>query len=82
MAATVRQLQQVDARAEYPGGVLRQQRRPVDEPVPEGRKAETRQGGFNANAHDLLFKQDSFQLKAVYFETRIKNYISSQTYGV
>ena len=39
-----------------------------------------RQGGFNANAHDLLFKQDSFQLKAVYFETRIKNYISSQTY--
>ena len=41
-----------------------------------------RQGGFNANAHDLLFKQDSFQLKAVYFETRIKNYISSQTYPV
>ncbi|WP_060430763.1 TonB-dependent receptor domain-containing protein [Serratia marcescens] len=51
-------------------------------PFLKGEKAETWQGGFNANAHDLLFKQDSFQLKAVYFETRIKNYISSQTYLV
>ena len=41
-------------------------------PFLKGEKAETWQGGFNANAHDLLFKQDSFQLKAVYFETRIK----------
>ncbi len=38
-------------------------------PFLKGEKAETRRGGFNANAHDLLFKQDGFQLKAVYFET-------------
>lgn len=51
-------------------------------PFLKGETAETYQAGFNANAHDLLFKQDSFQLKAVYFESKIKNYISSQSYMV
>ena len=51
-------------------------------PFLKGETAETYQVGFNANAHDLLFKQDSFQLKAVYFESKIKNYISSQSYMV
>lgn len=51
-------------------------------PFLKGETAETWQAGFNANAHDLLFKQDSFQLKAVYFESKIKNYISSQSYMV
>ncbi|CAI0856294.1 Probable TonB-dependent receptor NMB1497 precursor [Serratia quinivorans] len=51
-------------------------------PFLKGEAAETYQAGFNANAHDLLFKQDSFQLKAVYFESKIKNYISSQSYMV
>lgn len=51
-------------------------------PFLKGETAETYQAGFNANAHDLLFKQDSFQLKAVYFESKIKNYISSQNYLV
>ena len=51
-------------------------------PFLKGETAETYQAGFNANAHDLLFKQDSFQLKAVYFESKIKNYISSQNYMV
>ncbi|WP_061799371.1 TonB-dependent receptor domain-containing protein [Serratia ficaria] len=51
-------------------------------PFLKGETAETWQAGFNANAHDLLFRQDSFQLKAVYFESKIKNYISSQSYMV
>ena len=51
-------------------------------PFLKGETAETWQAVFNANAHDLLFKQDSFQLKAVYFESKIKNYISSQSYMV
>jgi hemoglobin/transferrin/lactoferrin receptor protein len=51
-------------------------------PFLKGETAETYQAGFNTNAHDLLFKQDSFQLKAVYFESKIKNYISSQSYMV
>jgi hemoglobin/transferrin/lactoferrin receptor protein len=51
-------------------------------PFLKGETAETYQAGFNANAHELLFKQDSFQLKAVYFESKIKNYISSQSYMV
>ncbi|WP_082204245.1 TonB-dependent receptor domain-containing protein [Winslowiella iniecta] len=43
-------------------------------------KAETYQAGFNIIKNGLLFEQDTFRLKALAYQSRIKNYISSQSF--
>ena len=43
-------------------------------------KAETWEAGFNVNKKGLLLEQDSFHLKALAYHTRIKDYITSESF--
>ncbi|MFB5077764.1 TonB-dependent receptor domain-containing protein [Raoultella sp. C349492] len=43
-------------------------------------KAETWEAGFNINKQGLLHEQDSFHLKALAYRSRIKNYITSESF--
>ncbi|WP_237730077.1 TonB-dependent receptor domain-containing protein [Lelliottia aquatilis] len=43
-------------------------------------KADTWQAGFNLNKEGLLSEQDSFHLKALAYESRIKDYINSESF--
>lgn len=43
-------------------------------------KAETWEAGFNVNKKGLLVEQDSFHLKALAYHTRIKDYITSESF--
>lgn len=43
-------------------------------------KAKTAQIGFNINTDGLLLQQDSLHLKALAYQTRIKNYIASERF--
>ncbi|MDN0087471.1 TonB-dependent receptor [Yersinia nurmii] len=49
-------------------------------PFLKGEEAETYQLGFNSASQGLIFKDDSLRFKAVYYRSKIKNYISSQSY--
>ncbi len=51
-------------------------------PFLKGEKADTYQIGFNSYRPDLIVKGDIFRLKAAFFHTKIKNYISSESYLV
>lgn len=51
-------------------------------PYLKGEAAETYQLGFNASGHNLLFKDDSLYLKAVYYHSKIDNYIHSKSFTV
>ncbi|TCW09976.1 hemoglobin/transferrin/lactoferrin receptor protein [Raoultella sp. BIGb0138] len=43
-------------------------------------KAQTWEAGFNINQQGLLFAQDSLHLKALTYRSRIKNYITSESF--
>ena len=43
-------------------------------------KAQTWEAGFNVNKKSLLVEQDSFHLKALAYHTRIKDYITSESF--
>lgn len=43
-------------------------------------KAETVEAGFNINKTGLLLEQDSFHMKALAYQSRIKNYITSESF--
>lgn len=43
-------------------------------------KAETWEAGFNVNQKGLLSEQDSFHLKALAYQSRIKDYITSESF--
>lgn len=43
-------------------------------------KADTWQAGFNVNQKGLFSEQDSFHLKALAYESRIKDYITSESF--
>ena len=43
-------------------------------------KAETWEAGFNVNKKGLLAEQDNFHMKALAYQSRIKNYISSESF--
>lgn len=43
-------------------------------------KSETWEAGFNVNKKGLLLEQDSFHLKALAYHTRIKDYITSESF--
>lgn len=43
-------------------------------------KAETVEAGFNVNKQGLLLEQDSFHMKALAWQSRIKNYITSESF--
>lgn len=49
-------------------------------PFLQPERSETWQAGFNLIKNGLLLEQDSFRLKALAYQTRIKDYISSQNY--
>ncbi|RLM02190.1 TonB-dependent receptor [Gibbsiella quercinecans] len=51
-------------------------------PFLKGESANTWQLGFNTDMHELLTRQDRLLLKAVFFESRIKNYIYSEKFRV
>lgn len=51
-------------------------------PFLKGERAETYQIGFNSTAGNLLFEEDSFRLKALYYTSKIKNYIYSDSFMV
>jgi hemoglobin/transferrin/lactoferrin receptor protein len=51
-------------------------------PFLKGESANTWQLGFNTDMHELLARQDRLQLKAVFFESRIKNYIYSEKFKI
>lgn len=43
-------------------------------------KAETLEAGFNVNKKGLLTEQDNFHMKALAYQTRIKSYITSESF--
>ncbi|ETS30412.1 TonB-dependent receptor [Photorhabdus temperata] len=49
-------------------------------PFLKGEKSDTYQIGFNSFRPDLLVKGDIFRLKAVWYHTKIKNYINNESY--
>lgn len=51
-------------------------------PFLKSEKADTYQIGFNSYRPDLIIDGDSFRLKALWYHTKIKNYISSDSYLV
>ncbi|OAT37410.1 TonB-dependent receptor [Proteus myxofaciens] len=51
-------------------------------PFLKSEKADTYQIGFNSYRPDLIIDGDSFRLKALWYHTKIKNYISSDSYSV
>lgn len=51
-------------------------------PFLKGEKSDTYQLGFNSSANGLFFKEDALRFKAVYFRSKIKDYIASQSFLV
>ncbi|AUU38895.1 TPA: TonB-dependent receptor [Proteus mirabilis] len=51
-------------------------------PFLRSEKADTFQIGFNSYRPDLIVAGDSFRLKALWYHTKVKNYISSDSYFV
>ncbi len=49
-------------------------------PFLKGEKADTYQIGFNSYRPNLIVDGDTFRLKATFFHTKFKNYISSEPY--
>ncbi|EOD8958516.1 TonB-dependent receptor [Providencia stuartii] len=49
-------------------------------PFLKGEKAQTWQIGFNSMRPDLIVQDDQFTMKALWFHTRIKDYITSKPY--
>lgn len=49
-------------------------------PFLKGEKAQTWQIGFNSMRPDLIVQGDQFNLKALWFHTKVKDYISSKPY--
>ncbi|EKT56305.1 TonB-dependent receptor domain-containing protein [Providencia sneebia] len=49
-------------------------------PFLKGEKAQTWQVGFNSFRPDLIVSDDQFNLKALWFHTKIKDYITSKPY--
>ncbi|MCA6219453.1 TonB-dependent receptor domain-containing protein [Photorhabdus antumapuensis] len=49
-------------------------------PFLKGEKSDTYQIGFNSYRPDMIVKGDTFRLKAAWYHTKIKNYISSDSY--
>ncbi|WP_387490555.1 TonB-dependent receptor domain-containing protein [Photorhabdus sp. RM96S] len=51
-------------------------------PFLKGESSDTYQIGFNSFRPDLIVKGDTFRLKAAWYHTKIKNYISSDLYAL
>ncbi|MCC8465333.1 TonB-dependent receptor domain-containing protein [Photorhabdus bodei] len=55
---------------------------PSINPFLKGEKSDTYQIGFNSYRPDMIVKGDTFRLKAAWYHTKIKNYISSDLYSL